>query len=702
MKTPVHTNALIHETSPYLLQHAHNPVNWLPWGDSALKQAQEEDKLILVSIGYAACHWCHVMAHESFEDEEVARVMNQHFVCIKVDREERPDVDHFFMTSVQLTGIQGGWPLNVVAMPDGKPFWGGTYFPKEQWITVLKKLFLLFTTERPKLAQHADNLTRGIQQVSIPVMGEEPESDRVPPLLNAVKNWEANWDMEQGGHRGSPKFPMPVNLSFLLHLQYHHPQSKMSDYLKTTLDKMAMGGIYDQTGGGFARYSVDEIWKVPHFEKMLYDNAQLLGLYSQAFSCFKNPLYKEVVYETVEFMARELTHRTGAFYSSLDADSEGEEGKFYTWEKQELKEILGPEFDLFAAYYNVNKAGLWENDRYILMRTVPDEAFARRHNMTLQSLREQVGRWKALLMEVRKTRVRPSLDDKTVTSWNALMIEGLCQAFKAFGEMRFRDMALANGRFICAHLLAKELPKIKSGQAISPLWEGRLFHTWKENKAAIPGFMEDYAQTISAFIALYEITGDETWTEHAQKMTDYVLEHFYDEKHRLFLFSEKGVSNLPADRFQMEDNVTPSSNSVMGHNLLRLSSLTGNTRLKEIAVTMLQNAFPLFLQHPASYANWGSLALLIHHPFYEVVVTGNAATGSIKQMQSRYRPNVVWAPLTKPGNLALTKERWRRGESTIYVCSDGACRLPVNSVEEAEGIVAAQSSLKQNDDAQTL
>ncbi len=683
MKTPVHTNALIYESSPYLLQHAHNPVNWLPWGDDALKQAREQDKLILVSIGYAACHWCHVMAHECFEDEEVARVMNQHFVCIKIDREERPDVDHFFMTSVQLTGIQGGWPLNVVAMPDGKPFWGGTYFPKEQWLTVLKKLFLLFTTERPNLTRQAENLTRGIQQVSIPMKGEKPENDMMTPLTDAVTNWQDIWDMKQGGHRGSPKFPMPVNLSFLLHFNYHQHQPKVSDYLKITLDKMARGGIYDQPGGGFARYSVDERWKVPHFEKMLYDNAQLLGLYAQAYSYFKNPLYKQVVYETAGFTAREMTHISGAFFSSLDADSEGEEGKFYTWEKHELKEILGSGFDLFAEYYNVNEVGYWENDRYILICSVPDETFARKHNMTVQSLRQRVEGWKDLLMEVRKTRVRPSLDDKTVTSWNAMMIAGLCQAYKTFGETRFRDMALANGHFICTHLMSK--------QVVPQVQEGRLFHTWKENKASIPGFMDDYAHTISAFIALYEITGDETWIEHSQKMTDYVIQHFYDKKHRLFLFSEEENSNLPANHFQMEDNVTPSSNSVMAHNLLKLASLTGNTRHKETAQELLQYSFHKFLQYPASYANWGSLVLLISHSFYEVVATGEGAMKSIKEMQSRYRPNVVWAPLTTPGTLSITKERWHEGKTTIYVCADGACHLPVHSVEQAEKIIGTPS-----------
>jgi uncharacterized protein YyaL (SSP411 family) len=671
-KTYPSTNALIHESSPYLLQHAHNPVEWYPWGDSALEQARQQDKPLLISIGYAACHWCHVMAHECFEDEEVARVMNDNYICIKVDREEHPDVDHFFMTAIQLTGTQGGWPLNIIAMPNGQPLWGGTYFPKEQWISALKKIFLLFKTDRPKLTQHALNLTRGIQQVSLPLPGEQIDDTLLSRLIDTVNTGHSSWDMTHGGHRGAPKFPMPGMLNFLLHLQHLRSDPKSKEFLEVSLDKMAYGGIFDQIGGGFARYSVDAVWKVPHFEKMLYDNAQLIGLYAQAYSVFKKPLYKQVAYATAEFLRREMTHSSGAVYSSLDADSDGEEGQFYTWKKPELKELLGEEYDLFADYFNLNDGGHWEEGRYILMRIHPDEIFSQKHQLSLSALNDMVKRWKSLLLRKRQQRNRPALDDKVITSWNALMIEGLCQAHKAFGDTLFCNTALANARFISSQLLSDE---------------GRLFHTWKEGKASIPGFMDDYAHTISAFISLFETTGEEIWVTRAERMTDYVLLHFFEPKHHLFRFSEKKHSRLPAEHYQIEDQTTPSSNSVMGHNFRRLASLTGKPVYQEMATGLLQSAFPQFLQHPWSYTNWGRLALLMQATLYEVVVSGEGAIETLKQMQKKYRPNVVWAPLVKAGNLPLTQHRLGTGPATIYVCSQGACQLPVNSVSEAEKLL---------------
>jgi uncharacterized protein YyaL (SSP411 family) len=674
MNNQSHTNPLIHESSPYLLQHAHNPVEWHPWNEKVLDKARNEDKLILVSIGYSACHWCHVMAHECFEDPEVARIMNEHFVCIKVDREERPDVDHFFMTAVQLMGVQGGWPLNVVTLPDGQPFWGGTYFPKPQWMEVLQKIREFFVEEREKLTHHAHNLTTGIQQASLIQPGQDVDFNLSDLINNAMDAWSPQWDFEWGGSKGKPKFPMPVSLNFLLHLNHHHPQDSFRDFLETTLQKMARGGIYDQIGGGFARYSVDEIWKVPHFEKMLYDNAQLIGLFADAYAAFGKQEYQKTVEETVAFVKRELMHPSGAFFSALDADSEGEEGKYYIWNEVELLDILGKDFPLFADYYNISETGYWENGHYILMRSMSDHEFAKKHNLHEDELQAKVQKWKALLFDQREERVRPGLDDKTVTSWNALMISGLCKAYQALGENLYKDLALKNGEFIERELMSDD---------------GSLNHIWKEGKASIKGFMEDYASVTSAFIALYEISGDEGWIEKAESIVMYANDHFLEEESAHYTFMEQDQKELPAIHYETQDNVIPSANAMMGHALFKLAALTGNKTYHQFAENMLNTMLPKFEKYPWGFAHWGSLMLMIHKPSFEVVVSGRSAEEVMQKLQMPYRPQVVWAPMKpeSPGKLSITRGRKSDGETTIYVCSQGACQLPVYSAEEAETLL---------------
>jgi hypothetical protein len=674
MNNTQHTNHLINSTSPYLLQHAHNPVDWHPWNDETLTKAREQDKLMLVSIGYSACHWCHVMAHECFEDEETARIMNEHFICIKVDREERPDVDHFFITAVQLMGAQGGWPLNVVTLPDGQPFWGGTYFPKDQWKEILLKINNLFQSDREKLTHHAHRLTTGIQQSSL-ISPEQTEAPDLSEVINeAIERWSAQWDLKLGGSQGKPKFPMPVNLEFLLHLHFHHPQKIFSDFLNTTLQQMARGGIYDQAGGGFARYSVDEFWKVPHFEKMLYDNAQLIELYSHAYAHFGMEEYRDVVKETIAFAENELMHPSGAFYSALDADSEGEEGKFYVWTEEELVDIIGRDFPLFADYFNVNATGLWENGDYILLRTASDEEFAQKHKMTLEEVKKKVSAWKKDLVNHRKNRIRPGLDDKTITSWNALMTKGLAEAYKALGDNRFRQLALKNGEFISRSLI--------SGN-------GNLFRTWKDGRASVTGFMEDYASVISAFIGLYEITGDEKWIEQSISLADYAEKAFYDEATGQFHYMEKNQTELPANHFDTQDNVIPSANAMMGHALFKLAALTRNQHHRETAENMLKQMLLQFKDYPWGFAHWGSLMLMVHKSSFEVVVAGSEAGQALQQLQKQYRPNVIWAPLKpeSPGKLSITENRKSNDEITIYVCAQGACQLPVHSVEEAQHLL---------------
>ncbi|WP_203532494.1 thioredoxin domain-containing protein [Draconibacterium halophilum] len=663
-----HTNALINATSPYLLQHAHNPVNWQAWSEELIQQAKAEDKLILVSIGYAACHWCHVMEHESFEDENVAAVMNENFVCIKVDREERPDVDHYYMSAVQLMGQQGGWPLNVIALPDGRPIWGGTYFPKETWVENLKTVAAFCKGKRSQAEEYAVRLQEGIQQVSLMPEVETEVSLSNELLQHGVDGWKKYFDYEEGGRAGAPKFPMPVNLDFLLYYGFMNSDESVLSFVETTLLKMARGGIYDQVGGGFARYSVDEKWKVPHFEKMLYDNGQLISLYSKAYQHFKQEEFKTVVYETIAFVERELMDDSGAFYSSLDADSEGEEGKFYVWRKDELLEVLGEEYDLFADYYNVNSKGFWEHNNYIMLRDISNEEFAEKHGLSLHELQIKVGKWKYALMKAREKRVRPGLDDKTLTSWNALVIKGLADAYKAFENEAFLSLAHKNAGFIEKKLLKEN---------------GQLYHSWKNDITSIDGFLEDYALLMEAFLALFEVTGDEKWLALTDKMVEYVSTHFYDEQKQLFYFNRFNTDAVITNHFQKEDNVIPAANSVMANNLHRLYLIHGKPGFLESAKKMLQYITPHFINYPMAYANWGVLLLKLAAPYFEVAVCGINSRLLLKKMQNGFYPYVLWAFTETESDVPLLKDRFNHTSDLIYVCQNGTCELPVEEVKEA-------------------
>jgi uncharacterized protein len=657
-----HTNALVDSSSPYLLQHARNPVNWQPWDDKLVKSGKTEGKLLLVSIGYAACHWCHVMEHESFEDEEVAAVMNENFVCIKVDREERPDVDHYYMTAVHLMGQHGGWPLNIIALPDGRPMWGGTYFPKKTWLTNIKAVANFWRENPEKSTQYAQSMQEGITQTSHPVIPENSPSLEKKIIQNSANSWKKRFDMENGGRQGQPKFPMPVNLDFLLYYGSAEADIHILNFVNLTLQKMARGGIYDQIGGGFARYSVDDTWKVPHFEKMLYDNAQLISIYSKGYQKFKEEEFKNVVYETARFCERELSDDAGAFYSSLDADSEGVEGKFYVWKQQELKEILKDDFSLFSLYYNVNAKGHWEDGNYILLRDLPDDSFASRNDLSAEQLQQKISAWKELLMEERSQRVRPGLDDKTIASWNGLLVQGLADAYKAFGDEYFRDLALRIGNFVKQHMAAPE---------------GRIYHLWKGGIATVKGFLEDYALVIQAYLALYEISGSREWLKEARQLLDYTLAHFRDEASGLFYFSEINAEQAISNHFQNEDNVIPAANSVMANTLHRIGLLMGDSSLTTKSEQMLRYVMAHFTQYPQAFANWGILMLKQVYEYYEVAVIGKDAELKIREMLQHYLPNVLWAFSETESRIPLLRDRYVDGKTLVYVCRKGACQLPV-------------------------
>lgn len=674
MKSAPHqyTNSLIHETSPYLLQHAHNPVSWYAWNDETLEKAVKENKLILVSIGYSACHWCHVMEHESFEDEAVAAIMNKHFICIKVDREERPDIDQVYMLAVQLMTGHGGWPLNCFALPDGRPVYGGTYFQKEQWKNILLNLADLYRNERPRMFDYAEKLTEGVKQAELIKANKSENELSTDILTQSYTRWKNRFDYAEGGASRAPKFPLPNNYQFLLRYVYSNviPQEEketLLQHIELTLQKMAYGGIYDQLGGGFSRYSVDNVWKVPHFEKMLYDNSQLVTLYCEAFQATKNPLYKQVVYETLTFVKRELTSPEGGFYSALDADSEGIEGKYYVWTKAELQTLLKEDFDLFADYYNVNEEGLWEHDSYILLRKLPDAEIAEKYDISEEVLTQKINQLKSKLLVVREQRIHPGLDDKILTSWNALMLKAYTDAYKLFQEPEFLNCAEAN-----AHFLLQNQFRADNG----------LNHNYKNGKSTINGYLEDYCFTIEALIALYEATFNEHYLLAADKLMTYCIQHFSDKKSGMFYFTSDEDKALISRKMELSDNVIPASNSSIAKSLFILGHHFEREEYIEMSRKMLSNMLDEMVNYGAGYSNWAMLLLYFVQPFHEIVIAGNNAIKKQKEFSEYYLPNSLFAGSTSESELPLLQNRWTENQTLIYVCSNKTCSRPETEARE--------------------
>jgi uncharacterized protein YyaL (SSP411 family) len=670
MKSTEHkyTNSLIDATSPYLLQHAHNPVNWYAWNDETLEKAKLENKIILISIGYSACHWCHVMEHESFEDEHVAQLMNNYFICIKVDREERPDIDQVYMLAVQLMTGHGGWPLNCFALPDGRPIYGGTYFPKQQWLNILLNLSEVYRNDPDKVLEYAKQLTEGVKLAELVKTNEQKAEFTIDTLHLSYNNWKINFDAIEGGPNKAPKFPLPNNYQFLLNYYHHTKNKEVLEHLELTLLKMAYGGIYDQIGGGFSRYSVDHYWKVPHFEKMLYDNAQLVSLYSQAFQETKNPLYKQIVFETLAFIERELTSQEGAFYSALDADSEGEEGKYYVWKKEELQTILKENYNVFADYYNIHERGLWEHDNYILLRHDSDEIVAKKNNIGVDELQKIIADSKKTLLGIREKRVRPGLDDKTLTSWNALMLKAYIDAYNVFDEQHFLDVAIKNATFI----LKKQLHE-----------DGGLNHNYKNGKSTINGYLEDYCFIIEALIAIYEATFEEMYLLKANELMTYCIVHFQDKNSGMFYFTSDEDKALITRKMELSDNVIPASNSSIAKSLFRLGHHFENESYIDISKKMLNNMLTEIEKYGAGYSNWGMLLLNYVQPFYEVAIVGKAVDEKRKALNKHYLPNVIFAGSKKDSMLPLIENRYVKDKTLIYVCSNKTCKAPVDEVSEA-------------------
>jgi uncharacterized protein YyaL (SSP411 family) len=662
-------NHLIGESSPYLLQHAFNPVQWYPWNDKAWEKAKKEDKLVLVSVGYSSCHWCHVMEHESFEDPATAKLMNEHFICIKVDREERPDIDQVYMTAVQLMSGGGGWPLNCFCLPDGRPIYGGTYFPNATWNDLLLKLNQFYRQNKEQANQYADELTMGIAQTETITLNKAEANFKIEDLKKIVEEWKKHFDNSEGGPNRAPKFPLPNNYEFLLHYYYKTKDENILEYVKLTLTKMAYGGIYDQVGGGFARYSTDTFWKVPHFEKMLYDNAQLVSLYSHAYQLTKDELYKNVVYETLKFISREMTSEEGTFFSALDADSEGEEGKYYTWKKDELEKLIGSDFTIFSEYFNVNEKGIWEHGNYILLRTGNEKIIADKSNLTIEQLNNLISNSKNILLNERQKRIAPGLDDKQLTSWNALMIKGYCDAYNVFNNEKFLESAKR-----CANSILAEVKKS----------DGCLNHSFKNGKATINGFLEDYSFFIEALLALYQSTFDEQWLNEARRFGDYVIQHFYDEKTGMFFFTSCSDVSLIARKKEIHDNVIPASNSSMAKAFFVLGIYFDEKKYAGIALQMLKNVKDEMQHYASSYSNWGMLFLNFALPFNEIVIAGKDAHQKRKEINQYYLPGKILAGSEDgKSHLVLLEQRYVDDKTLIYVCRNKTCMLPVETVEGA-------------------
>ena len=542
-----YTNQLVNQSSPYLLQHASNPVDWYPWGEEALLKAQNENKLILISIGYAACHWCHVMAHESFESEEIAQVMNDNFVCIKVDREERPDIDHIYMNAVQLIAGNGGWPLNCFALPDGSPVYGGTYFRPEQWKNILENLSFAFKTNPEKFNAAAKDIKNGLQSMELIVKVKHRPNFTHDEIELVIEKLKFQFDNENGGTKGAPKFPIPVNYYPLMRYYFHFGGDEIRDYLKHSLHKMANGGIYDHLGGGFARYSVDNKWLVPHFEKMLYDNAQLISLFSDAYRFTKEDKFQNIVAETINFVIREMRSPALGFYSSYDADSEGIEGKYYVWDKYEVDILLEDKSIIFCTYYDVTIDGNWEGTNILNVKHSINQ-LAKKYNKSSNEINSILDVSKQILFEQREKRIKPALDDKILASWNSLVIKAFIDAYKAFNNKEYLQFAIETFEFVNKKMLSDDY---------------KLYRSYKDSKAIISGFLDDYALLIQALISLYQVTFDSKYIILAKKLSDYTIEHFYDHESGMFNYKSNLDKHLVVKTKEIIDNVIPSSNSII-------------------------------------------------------------------------------------------------------------------------------------------
>ena len=674
-----HTNHLIHETSPYLLQHAHNPVQWYPGGEEALQKAKDEDKPILVSIGYSACHWCHVMERESFEDESTAALMNNYFINIKIDREERPDLDHIYMDAVQAMTGSGGWPLNVFLTPQAKPFFGGTYFPPQQafnrssWKDVLTGVHKGYHEKKEEILLQAENLTEHLlssNSFGIQKKGSQNEQSvfsdaSLQSIADAIL---ANADTQWGGFGKAPKFPQTFCIQYLLRHYHFTRQEAALQQALLSLDKMIEGGIYDQLGGGFARYSTDAEWLAPHFEKMLYDNALLVGVMAEAYQVTGKKIYAVAIEQTLAFMEREMTDEEGGFYSALDADSEGVEGKFYTWSKEEIMQVLGDGAAVFCEFYDVSEKGNWEHTN-ILRITEPLNLFAERKGLPLQELETMLHTAGQKLLLHRSKRIRPLLDDKILLGWNAMMNTAYAKAYAALGNESYREKAIRNMAFLESKFIGDK---------------GDWYHTYKQGKAKVPAFLDDYACLIQAYIHLQEITGLGEYLVKAKSITEWVIEHFEEASTGFFFYTHNGQTDVIVRKKEVYDGATPSGNAIMANNLLYLSVVFDKKEWKERSQQLLSSLGKAIVNHPTSFGVWAITLQLVTQGLVEIAVIGQRAKESLHPVLKRYVPNkIIQAAETNSDFFPLLsgKKAGDHGETAYYLCKDYGCKAPFFTVE---------------------
>jgi uncharacterized protein YyaL (SSP411 family) len=676
-------NHLIHETSPYLLQHAHNPVNWYPWGEEALQKAKEEDKPILVSIGYAACHWCHVMERESFEDESTAALMNEYFINIKIDREERPDLDHIYMDALQAMSGSGGWPLNVFLTPDMRPFFGGTYFPpsraynRSSWKEVIEQVHTAYRDRREEVLAQADNLTNHL--ISSNGFGmQQPGAERSifseANLQTIAEALLVNADKEWGGFGQAPKFPQTFSITCLLrHYHFTQHQASLGQAL-LSLDKMIEGGIYDQLGGGFARYSTDKEWLAPHFEKMLYDNALLVSVLSEAYQLTEKQIYAKAIRETLQFIEREMMSEENGFYSALDADSEGVEGKFYTWDLTEIETLLGDQAALFCEFYDVSAEGNWEHTNILRIKE-PLEPFAVRKNLEVAMLEQQLTGARQTLLSARAKRIRPLLDDKILLGWNAMMCTAYAKAYAALGDIAYHNTAIANMQFLEQNMRETN---------------GRWYHTYKANKAKVPAFLDDLACTVQAYIHLQEITGNGDYLVKARAVTEQVIRDFEQEDTGFFYFTNASQQDLIMRKKEVYDGATPSGNALMASNLFYLSIVFDLPEWKERAAAMLGSLEKAIIKYPGSFGVWAATLQLMVQGMQEIAIVGQRANGFLRPVLERYIPNKV-LQASETGNtdfpLLYGKNTGENSSTAFYLCKDYHCKSPFFEIEKLLAIV---------------
>ena len=679
-------NHLQHETSPYLLQHAHNPVDWYAWKPEAFERAKREDKPILVSIGYSTCHWCHVMERESFENEDIAAIMNANFINIKVDREERPDVDQIYMEACQVISGGGGWPLNCFLLPDGRPFYAGTYYPphpahgRPSWGQVLQNLSNAFKHQRETVEDQADKLTNIIKNSDGRLLGNaieglEPEQVFTPVILQDLYfNLHERFDRVYGGFGNAPKFPSTMSLEFLLNYHHFTGSQEAIEQVDLSLTKMIQGGIYDQIGGGFARYSVDTRWLVPHFEKMLYDNALLVGLLAEAYKHSPRQLYKDTIEETLLWVEREMTHKEGGFYSALDADSEGVEGKYYVWQKAEILEALGDFGELYCQFYDVSERGNWEKTN-ILNRKHDFEDFAHLNNIEeVKAFKDKIATANATLYKLRERRIRPGLDDKMLLDWNALMITAHAKAYQALGNLDFYKTAANALNFVLDKFSKQE--------------EAGFYHTYKGGVAQYDAFLNDYAYLIEAMITMSETGFESHLLRRAEEVMDHVIQHFLDRESKLFYFTSDSQENLVARKRDIYDSAVPSGNAVMVHNLQKLGILLDREDYRMLAEEMLMHVRDAIAKYPSSFSKWSIALANKVYGWKEIAVVGANAHALAAEIQRMRIPNkVIMANAQESDEFPLLVGKTAEEDTYIYVCENFACQKPVKTIGEFKQLI---------------